>query len=106
MSFDTGFKKTSASFSSGLAEAAKQTVGDTLKLKGLREAASSTHKAYSGRYKDLLKTELGRADLGHAVAKSLPSAAVGTAYLAGARKFQKRMQEKDRESKQQYYSNM
>jgi hypothetical protein len=103
MSFKDGFVKISKSFSSGFSEAAKQTIGDTLKLKGLREAVGDIHKSYSKQPKNLFKTEIGRSDLAHAVAKSTPSLAVGTAYTVGGKKVLDKMKEKDRESQQTYY---
>ena len=102
MSFKSGFEKISTSLSTGLTEAAKQTVGDVMKLKGLRESISDTRKAYKGKYKDLLNTGVGRAHLSHQIGKSLPSAVVGAGYASIGKKVIKKMNE-DTPQEQNYY---
>jgi hypothetical protein len=103
VSFNRGFQKVSKSFGSGVSDALKQTVGDTFTLKGLRDAASEIKKSHSGKYKDLFKTESGRGELMHAIAKSAPSIGAASVYGYGAKKLIDKMRKKDYESQMSYY---
>lgn len=85
MSFVSGFFKV-AGVGAGLRHAGNQTVKEVLSLKGLREAGNDIRRGYKGKYKDLFKTPRGRADLGEAVTKSLPSAVAATGYGIAAKK--------------------
>lgn len=102
MSFTLGFTKISGVMD-GLKAAGGQTVKDVLALKGAREAVSDVAKKYKGNLKDLVKTKAGRADLGEAVVKSLPSAAAGAAYAGIAHKAYKSMKKDNSTPYDQYY---
>lgn len=103
MSFIQGFQKI-AGIAEGLAAAGKETVKDALKLKGAREAYSGIKSQYKGKMKDLIKTPKGRSHLGEAVAKSLPSAAAGAAYLGAGKKIYNAAKKDNSTSYDQYYS--
>ena len=91
------------SFSSGFRDAAKETIGDALKLKGLRDSAGEIKKMYHGRYKDLLNTPMGRGHLSKAIVKSAPSAAALTAYGIAGKKIIDKMNEPSAQDLYQQY---
>ena len=104
MSFKQGFMKT-AGLTAGLANAGRQTIADTMKLKGMRDAFSGIRKNYKGKMSSLIKTHEGRRDLAQAVGESLPSAVVGALYAKGAKKAITTLAPKqDNQYDQAYYS--
>lgn len=78
MSFIFGFTKV-AGFVDGLSESLNAPLKDTLKLKGLREAAASL-KDYKKPLKNLVTTSEGLQHLGHNLGKSAPSIIAALAY--------------------------
>lgn len=115
MSFTSGFEKI-AGYSEalggagkgllhGLKDAGSETIKDALKLKGAREAA----KTFKGKtVKEVFQTAEGGKTLGHAIGKSLPSAAAGALYTAGAVKAYKKLKSDtsnsyDQAQNSQYY---
>ena len=64
-------------FLAGLESAGKQSLGDTLKLKGITEPIASANKASKGK---LLSSQKGRGMLAEAIGKTAPKAAVLAGY--------------------------
>jgi hypothetical protein len=94
MSFIDGFEKTAGPMDEaaviagrlrrGVGAAAKDTVGDTLKLKGVSHISDAA-KA-SGGWGKMITSKGGRRNLAEAVGKAAPSLAVGGGYAYGAKK--------------------
>jgi hypothetical protein len=91
--------KALSSLKSGLTEAGKATVGDTLKLKGLKHIGDAIKGA--GGISNAVKTESGRKALAEGVGKAAPSLGVVAGYAAGAKKVYDKASSKD--SDQPYY---
>lgn len=90
--FIKGLKKSASVLSglkSGLSQAAKSTVGDALKLKGLSHITNAIKS--SGGLSSAVKSEAGRKALSEGVGKAAPSLAAATAYGVGAKKLYDRM---------------
>jgi hypothetical protein len=94
MSFVYGFSKIAAepfsfgpiakALKEGLISSGKQTVGDTLKLKGIKSFGEAARA--SGGAGNLVSTQKGRERLAKAVGEASPSLAVGGAYAAALKK--------------------
>lgn len=84
---------------SGLMQAGKSTVGESLKLKGLSHISDAIKN--SGGLSNAVKSESGRKALSEGVGKAAPSIAAATAYGVAAKKLYDRMSKSNEES--QYY---
>jgi len=72
------------SFSKGVSESTKNTIGDTLKLKGLKHLPDAVEKG--GGFKKTFGTEAGRKNFSEALGKATPAIATGAAYGAIGKK--------------------
>jgi hypothetical protein len=83
-SIATGANQIGSGFLQGLRSSGKETIGDTLKLKGIGHIGdiAKTH----GNYKNALKTEQGRRSIGKAIGKASPSLTTAGAYALSTKK--------------------
>lgn len=98
MSFTKGFLKVAgveevgqvgSRLIKGLKSSGSATIGDTLKLKGLKHVSDAVER--SGGIGKSLGTKAGRRSLAQGIGKAAPSIGMGGAYLAGAKKVYNKM---------------
>ena len=100
MSFTLGLQKTANSFANKVTETVKtvargvkssggETIGDTLKLKGLKHIKDTVKR--HGGVGMILHSPQSRADLAHSVGKAAPSLAAATLYGVAANKLRKKL---------------
>jgi hypothetical protein len=85
----------------GLGESAKHTVGDTLKLKGLKSFGQAADRA--GGADKLFTSARGRQHLARALGQAAPSLAVGGAYGYAGKKILDKVNAKDQDQQGGYY---
>lgn len=113
MSFTQGLQKTANSFANKVTETVKtvargvkssggETIGDTLKLKGLKHIKDTVKR--HGGIGMILHSPHSRSELAHSVGKAAPSLAMAALYGSAANKARKKLKEQSYEMNQGYHT--
>lgn len=113
MSFTEGLNKTAKSLGSKITETVKtvakgakssgsETIGDTLKLKGLRHITDTVKR--HGGVGMMLHSPHSRSELAHSVGKAAPSLAMAALYGTAANKVRKKMRQASYDMNEGYHT--